>query len=268
MWIRLRKLLITLTVVLMVLSCQSQAVRGNSLKILLPLYVYPNWYEPDSYVWSEVISASAQVPITVIINPNNGNNGQPPNEDYQKGLADLRQTNVTILGYVYTQYGDRPIEEVKNEIDLYARYYKLEGIFVDETANNQENVDYYQELYHYVKTQNILNQVIVNPGTDIDEIYLNKPVADTAVIVENYPTVWERYQPKLHHKHYQSDRFAALIHSVKEIDTMKNYIDLAIARNFGYIYITDDSPQDNDGNPWNSLPSYWQEEVRYLQTLK
>ena len=49
--------------------------------------------------------------------------------------------------------------------------------------------------------------------------------------------------------------------------TMKSHIDRAIARNIGYIYITDDSPTGSDGDPWNSLPSYWQKQVDYISSL-
>lgn len=268
MLIRLRKFTLILITIILILSCQPQVVRGNSLKILLPLYVYPNWYDPENYLWSEVISAAAKVPIVAIINPNNGPDNKPPNHDYQKGLADLRTTKISILGYVYTQYGDRSITEVINDINLYARYYDLDGIFLDETASDAETIDYYQKIYHYVKTKTHLKQIIINPGTDLDEGYLAQPVADTAVVAENYAQIWQQYQPQLYHRNYPANRFASLVHSVTDVSTMKNCIDLAIARNFGYVYVTNDSPQSADGNPWNSLPSYWQEEVDYIKSLR
>ena len=253
--------------VLMVVSCQSQAIVGTTPKILLPLYIYPNWYEPQSYVWSNVVSAAAKVPIVAIINPNNGPDGQPPNEDYKKGLAQLRQGNITLLGYVYTQYGDRSIADVKQDIILYARHYNLDGIFLDESASNVKQVDYYQDIYQYIKDNTHLDLVIINPGTHIDEAYLAKPAADTAVILENNPQAWKEYQPQPYINNYNARRFASLIHSVADIDTMKICINLATQRNIGYIYVTDDSPITGDKDPWNSLPSYWQEEVDYIQSL-
>ena len=100
----LGKFLIAVLVVSISLSCKSQAVVDSPIKILLPLYIYPNWYEPESYVWSDVARAAEQVPIVAIINPNNGPDGNPPNRDYERGLKDLRQSDMTILGYVYTKY--------------------------------------------------------------------------------------------------------------------------------------------------------------------
>lgn len=262
---KLNQLVIVFLVFLTILSCKSPAVESNPIKVLLPLYIYPNWYEPENYVWQDVARAAEQVPIVAIINPNNGPDGQPPNQDYQRGLQDLRESNITILGYVYTKYGDRPIEEVKQDIDLYNNYYDIDGIFLDESASNVKQVDYYQNIYSYIKTKTNLDQVVINPGTHTDEEYLTRPTTDTAVIFENYAQAWHGYKPQAYVDRYQSKHFASLIHSVPDADTMKSLIDRAIAHNFGYIYVTDDSPDSNDGDPWNSLPSYWQEEINYIQ---
>ena len=266
MFISLGKIVSAIAIILMVSSCKSQATTENPPKILLPLYIYPNWYKPENYQWSEVVSAAKKVPIVAIINPHNGPDGKPPNNDYKRGLSDLKQANITVLGYVYTKYGDRPKEEVIQDIVLYARSYDVDGIFLDETASSAEQIDYYQDIYNYVKQETHLNQVVINPGTHTDEEYLTKPVADTAVIFENYPQPWEEYQPQPHANSHKTERFASLIHSVANSNKMKRYIDLAIARNIGYIYITDDSPDNSDRDPWNSLPSYWQEEVDYIQS--
>lgn len=268
MLIRLCRFLGAIAIFLIISSCQSQAVVSNTPKILLPLYIYPNWYQPESYVWTDVVSAAAQVPIVAIINPNNGPDGQPPNKDYQRGLQDLRRADIKLLGYVYTLYGDRPKTEVINDILLYARRYNLDGIFLDESASNAQQLAYYQEIYQYIKQNTYLDLVVINPGTHTDEAYLSQPAADTAAIFEQFPQAWEEYQPQAYVKNYPSDRFASLIHSVASAVDMKRYIDMAIARNIDYIYVTDDSPVGDDGDPWNSLPSYWQEEIGYLESRK
>ena len=264
----LSKFLLAILVVFILLYCQSQAVLDNNqIKILLPLYIYPNWYEPESYVWSDFARAAEQVTIVAIINPNNGPDGNPPNRDYERGLKDLRQSDLTILGYVYTKYGDRSIEEVKQDIDLYHKYYDVDGIFLDESASNLKQLDYYQKIYNYIKTKTNSPQVVINPGTHTDEDYLTRPAADTSVIFENNSQAWKEYEPQLYVSSYKNKRFACLIHSVPDATTMKSHIDRAVKRNIDYIYVTDDSPDSNDGDPWNSLPSYWQEEVDYIKSV-
>jgi Spherulation-specific family 4 len=244
-----------------------QPVNIQPVKILIPFYSYPTWYNPETYFWTQVTQAASRVSITAVINPNNGPGSGAPNQDYVKGLDDLRSANVTILGYVFTSYGKRNLAEVKSDIDLYDKYYNIDGIFFDEAASGVDKLDYYQELYNYTKAKPNLETVVLNQGTQTDEGYLKQAAADIIVLFENYGKAWEPYQVQPYVKRYSSARFSCLIHTVPDAATMRTYIDLAAARNIQYVYITDDSPDDRDRDPWNRLPSYWQEEVDYIQSL-
>jgi hypothetical protein len=235
-----------------------------TLQMLIPLYSYPNWYNPADYIWDDVAAANSQVSITAIINPNNGPGSCPPNDDYLHGLSDLRNAGVMIVGYVYTSYGARPLEDAKADVDLYDQCFAIDGIFFDETASDVVYLTYYKELYDYVKMKSNLYKVILNPGTHIDEGYISQPASDIAVISEGYSCDWPPYQPDSYVTDgtYPADRFAVLIHSVPSVSIMQAHIKLAIARNIGYVYVTDDGPP----NPWDSLPSFWQAEISYLQS--
>ena len=239
---------------------------GDRLKLLIPLYIYPTHYNPATYAWLKIAKAQAQVSVTAVINPNNGAI-EPPNRDYAQGLKDLRSANVTLLGYVSTRYGDRPIAEVKAEIDLYAAAYQVNGIFLDEAASSAEKLEYYQTLSRYIKTKPVLKQVVLNQGTQPDEGYLTRSAADTVIIFENYSKEWAEYQPPSYLPQYDATRFAMLIHSAADTKMMQNAIDLALARHVAYVYVTDDSPDGEDVDPWNRLPAYWDAEVSYIQTL-
>ena len=50
---------------------------------------------------------------------------------------------------------------------------------------------------------------------------------------------------------------------------MHGAIDLAVQRNVGYVYFTDDAilaaPNDN---PFDRLPTYWQDEVNYVASFR
>ena len=263
--VKLSQLIVVIAISSLIFACQAQTVKSDTLKILLPLYIYPNWYQTDSYSWLDVVLAAQKVPIVAIINPNNGPGASVPNQDYVRGLKDLNQPDITILGYVYTKYGDRSILEVKHDIDIYYDSFGVKGIFLDESASSKDKIAYYQDIYRYIKTKDSQSQVVINPGTHTDSEYISHPAADTSVIFENFSQVWNQYQIQSYVSQNKSKHFASLIHSVPDITTMKSHIDLALERNIGYIYITDDSPTSEDGDPWNSLPSYWQEEVNYIQ---
>jgi hypothetical protein len=240
------------------------AVITPTLQLLIPLYSYPSWAEPDIYLWDEVITASKRIPVTAIINPNSGPGGGPPNSDYQVGLAMLRSACITMVGYVHTDYGNRGLSQVKAEVDLYALYFDIHGIFFDEVADGAAQLPYYRELYSYVKTKPRLNKVILNPGARLDEGYIKEPRAgDSAIIFEDFPDDWPSYTPDPYLNAYPADRFALLIHTTPDSNTMQSQLDLAVARNIGYVYVTDDTLP----NPWDSLPSFWPAEVDYIQAL-
>jgi Spherulation-specific family 4 len=253
----------------------SQSDRRSRLQILLPLYIYPNWYDQHNYIWKQVIAAAKKVPIVAIINPNNGPNSAPPNTDYQQGIRDLQQAGVKVIGYVPSNYAKRNLKTVKADIDLYIKYFSVEGIFIDEAANTQDNLDYYHQIYRYVKSRssqaNSQHQkdytVIINPGMTVDEGYISQPVADTIVVFENYQQAWTKYRPPTYLEKYSPQHFAALIHTTANQKLMKSTLDRAAKSKFGYIYITNDSTDTTNHNPWDTLPEYWQAEVNYIQQL-
>ena len=82
----------------------------------------------------------------VIVNPQSGpgNDTWWPNEDYVRELPRLNAfRNVRTIGYVRSQYCERPVEDVYADIDAYANRSSSEtpglgvnGIFIDETNNH------------------------------------------------------------------------------------------------------------------------------------
>lgn len=247
--------------------CVKPSMSIDSLRVLIPLYSYPSWYNSESYTWGKLAESAKKIPITAVINPSDGPGTEAPNRDYVKGLQQLREGKVTLLGYVATNYGKRSLTKVKSDIDLYSRYYQLNGIFLDEAASNAGQIDYYQKIYQYIKKKSRSNLVVLNQGTQADPEYLSRPVMDITVIFENFSSEWQNYQALSYVKTKDSAHFSSLIHSVPDASTMQHYIDLAKSRNVGYIYVTDDSPNSPDRNPWNSLPSFWQDEVNYIYRL-
>jgi hypothetical protein len=257
----------------LVLAMSSPAFAGD-LNILLPLYSYPNWYAgPAAYEWDDVAAAASQVPITAIINPNSGPNGGAPNADYIHGMGDLMAAGVTMVGYVYTSYGNttlRPLLDVQHDIDLYEQHfsaYGVSGIFLDEASNDPAKEPYYAALYSYIKSKPHLSKVITNPGINIPEPFITAPTADTTVIFES-TSGWTGYTADPYVANYSANRFASLMLNVPTIAEMRGAIDLAVQRNVGYVYVTDDTilaaPNDN---PFDRLPTYWQAEVSYVASV-
>ena len=252
----------------------SSLERHSKLQILLPLYIYPNWYDKNKYVWKQVTAAAKKVPIVVIINPNNGPDRAAPNSDYQQGIRDLHQAGIKVMGYVPTNYAKRDLQAVEADIDLYIKHFNIEGIFLDEATSTQNKHSYYQQIYRYIKSRSLSNNshqrdytVIINPGVAVDEAYLSQPVADTIAIFENYQKAWNSYRPPSYINKYHPQNFAALIHTTANRKLLKSTLDRVAKSRIGYVYVTNDTPDTIDRNPWDSLPEYWQAEVNYIQQL-
>ncbi len=241
-------------------------LNSHAAEILLPLYSYPSHWSAATYLWDDVAAGASQVPITAIINPDSGPGNGPPNADYQVGLNTLRNAGVTMLGYVATGYGNRNSAAVKADIDIYDTQFNIDGIFLDEASSGYPNAGaagYYEDLYTYIHGKANLDSVVINPGTQTNETFFTRPATDISVIFESN-TGWPSYTADPYLSSYGENNFSALMYQVPDATTMRSYIDLAVSRNVGYLYVTDDG---SDGNPWDSLPSYWQEELNYLETL-
>jgi hypothetical protein len=224
----------------------------NQLRILLPLYAYPEWWDAPAYIWDDVAAQGSNAPITAIINPDSGPGVGFPNVDYVQGIADLRAGGVQMIGYVYTSYGARPLTNVLADIAAYAASTNVSGIFLDECANTTNLLAYYTQLYAAVHSHPGFDLVVVNPGTQLPEPFVAAPATDVAVIFE-HETGWPAYAVDGFVARYPTDRFAALPYAVSNLALMHAFVDLAVRRNVGWIYVTDDDLP----NPWDTLPAYW-----------
>lgn len=94
--------------------------------ILAAQVVLPLYSAPGSSEWSGLESALGTYPdleFIVIINPSNGPGSSLASDgsDWQSALATLNSyNNVMVLGYVYTNFTERAINDVKEDIATYA----------------------------------------------------------------------------------------------------------------------------------------------------
>ncbi|KAI4921401.1 hypothetical protein J4E85_008746 [Alternaria conjuncta] len=209
------------------------------MSILLPLYVYPS-----AGAWEPLYTAAKahkNVDFNVIINPCSGPcMGSLPDQVYLDEVPKLRAyPNIRTLGYVATDYADKPIESLLAEIDTYARWPKVtniskmrvDGIFLDETPSTFDEDD-----YEYLKTANqaIKNNtafsdrfIAHNPGliptsiltspTVLQESYLN--LTDLTVVFEETFDKWldrDIMVPLQAHKIRRS-KLAVILHSLPNL---------------------------------------------------
>jgi len=231
----------------------------EDLKILIPLYSYPNWYA-SGYPWKKIIDIKAKYPdidIVAIVNPNNGN-FTAANSDYTRGISDLIKANIKVIGYVPTDYGNRDVQLAVNNIEAWKTFYKEEGvsgIFFDETPTDINMLDYYTTLTNEARSRGF-DFTILNPGVTTNQHYIDSGIASLVVTYENSYDLLTNHPPLAYNKPTKKTEISLLIHTM-ESNNVDNLITFARAHEFGYIYFTEDVL----GNPWDTVSKYFEVEV-------
>lgn len=236
---------------------------GTCQDTLIPAYFYPDWWNNPETYWDRI---DDDVPLPsgreriAVINPASGV-GTVPNPDYVQQVAAAKDADLLVLGYISTQWGARPIEEVKAEAAKYASWYSItDGVFLDEasTAPAPADLAYYQELVLYITALMNGSDIVLNHGTYPDETYLNLETtsANNAVISVTFEGPFSTFMNVVAPEwvdDYPDWYFSHLIY-----DTPTQFAAAALAKsaemNTGWTYVTDDVLP----NPWNTLPPYWE----------
>jgi hypothetical protein len=230
------------------------------MEILVPAYFYPT-LGPD---WGLMTQAASSVPITAILNPASGP-GDFVDPNYVAALNAFRAAGGKVLGYVTSSYATRDLGAVEDEVERYASFYPVDGIFVDEMTNDTLGVHYafYAGLHDFIKSHHPSFLVLGNPGVNTQEQYLSTPTVDALLTFEFYGG-YRSYVPDAWTRDYPPRCFAHVPYRIASADTMLAYVQLAAARNAGRIFVTDaDLP-----NPYDRLPTYWDAEVACVAALR
>ena len=238
----------------------------NKTGILIPLYVYPgSIFTNTTYNGLiDLAKSNREVPIITVLNPGNGP-GSVVDGNYTYAVRRLQGANITVIGYVSTDYAAVAIATVKLDIDKWVELYpEIQGIFFDEMtyANDQDDIDYYVELTNYVKGLG-LEVTIANPGSPFSGEYSAQGAADIIIGWENstYPTLTQCKEDWSGGAiDYNMNGRGALVHSQAvyndaEVSQMMKY--------YGWVYVTEDllSP-----NPWDALSSYMNDMAETART--
>lgn len=233
-----------------------------AVNVLVPAYFYPEG--AGIGYWNALGAAASKVPLVAIMNPDNGP-GTAVDSSYTNVLGSFLTAGGRAIGYVYTGYGTRSLAVVKVDVDKWRTFYPgIEGIFVDEMANDisTSNLTYYGNLYAYIRSNQPNALVVGNPGTQTLEAYLTQPAADVLVTFE-HDTGYPSYVPDAWTTNHGASNFCHLTYAVTNAATMTNYLQLAVVRNIGWVFVQSDVLP----NPWDTLPAYWTNEVNFIQQL-
>lgn len=237
------------------LTVAGLAPAASAQNMAVPSYFYPSPTGPTSTLWPQMDSAAPTLKIAVV-NPDSGP-GSIPDVNYQSAVHSAQKAGITVLGYVYTSYGQRSLSDVESDVNAYYGWYGVNGIFLDQaySADCSEQ-PYYAQLYAYVKGKG--GTVILNPGTQTQACYV--PDSDILLTFEGTDSQYvQSYSAPSWVRRYPPSHFWHLIYSTSSLSAMTQAISLSKQRNAGYVYVTPDALP----NPWDTLPSgsYWNGEL-------
>jgi len=217
--------------------------------LIIPLYFDPNGS------WDYLLEIHQQfpkVPIMVIMNPDNGP-GQNFSSDYLNWTQKMEGLGILVLGYIYTSYGNRSIDVVKNQTMEYLEWYHVNGIFLDEVSDNASYGQYYENITDMCRSTGA-EYIAGNPGTSVPSgitkyfnitvLYENPgvpPAANISNIVNGTPRSGS----------------AIICYDIESLDesTVED-----ISNYFSYVYFTNYGMPD----PYESLPVYLCQEASIL----
>jgi hypothetical protein len=251
---------VALGAVALIASTSAQAA-GSTHQLLWPAYKYPNLADPANEWAHAIASGSGQV---FVVNPANGP-GKVIDPAYQKAISAARSRGIELIGYIWTDYGDRQKSAVKADVDRWRSLYGITSIFLDEAASkvgvtsaDTRRLDHYGVLSEYIRTRG--GTVTLNPGTVPDAAYLQ--LADCIVVFEgsaaSYATTtfpsWTVAAP--------DTKIAHVVYDASAIDE-KAIVTRAAGLGAGRIFVTNDTL----ANPYDSLPAYYDAERAQIAAL-
>jgi hypothetical protein len=227
--------------------------RGGERRTTCRSTLIPAYVPPHAIV--ELVRASSR-PRLLVINPANGP-GAVAVPAYRAAVRAAQRAGARVLGYVPTTYAQRPAADVMADIDRYASWYGVDGIFLDEASHDVAQLGYYAALGRHVHA-GADRLVVLNPGTVPAPEYFD--VADVVVTFEGpyagYDAAmkampdWVRAQPP--------ERVAHLVYGASRRQAMAT---VEHPQKAGYVYVTSGSMPD----PWRTVPPYLHEEERALE---
>ncbi|KAJ8080290.1 hypothetical protein PM082_017120 [Marasmius tenuissimus] len=230
---------------------------ASASAILFPMYIYPFAGTPCGG-WTGVIDtiqAHQDLPFYLVINPDSGPGpvNTQPNFDWTGCIPQLKSasSNVRVLGYVHTNYGNQPQSAVVANVTTYANWdasYRPQGIFFDESPNDPgANVTYMQALASQARSLfGSDSPVILNPGVAADSGYYS--FSTFIVTAENIYSAFSTSQLSFSSSTPASKQAVVLNHGPTTTDTSLVQ-ELVAADKIGAIFLTSEE--------YASIPTDW-----------
>ncbi|KUJ17439.1 uncharacterized protein LY89DRAFT_644923 [Mollisia scopiformis] len=249
--------------------------------VLVPLYIYP-----DPLAWDPLFAAVANnsaVNFTVIINPNSGPGVPGLDANYTRDIPRLNAyPNVLTVGYVSTNYTNRDLSLIFDDIDTYVSWSQnvstkglgMRGIFLDETPNQWTPAagQFYDSIATVIRSSTGLGAdplIIHNPGSIPDPQFLTSSSANVTVVFEGSYTSYQQYSSSKSIGAVQKsakvkrEQLAAIVYDFPDGEDTKGFLE-DLRRRVGNLFITGDGV---DGDVYAGWWDEWEGWVGNMSTL-
>jgi hypothetical protein len=210
----------------------------------------------------------------VIINPSSGpGNLTVPNDPYAEQIAKLNNiTTVRTVGYVRTNYTNRPIDEVLIDVSTYSGWSTantslgMHGIFLDESPHeySSTSASYMRNITSTIKGASGFQgqkMVIRNPGVIPDAAYKDTNT-DVVVVFESAYSDYANRISSLRTRSKDRSKYSIMVNSVPGMttDDLRSYVS-KLSKLAQYLFIT-----DNTQNYYEAFGSDWGEFASVVPT--
>ncbi|MEM7394076.1 MAG: spherulation-specific family 4 protein [Verrucomicrobiota bacterium] len=231
------------------------AAQQTGIEILIPAYFGEEKVAEQR--WKALFEVANEVAITAIMDVEGGL-GNKASEWLTERFKEAKSSKIRLVGYVQSDEGERSIGSVKSDIDRWFKFYPdLKGVFIDEQATGEDKVEYYTDLYKYIKKKHGDKLVITNPGIPCSEKYFSQQAADVICVYENKKFLNDLFFPKWLKKYTKVEK-AVLGYGIKSKGEFLKWLAQARTQGFRFFYVTDDKGR----TPGNRLPDYWDDMVK------
>ena len=244
------------SILLFMVGCRADSSNDTPVITSFKGTIIPLYSHPADDAWKSLLELNTTLETIAIINPNNGpvECNTTMSDEYRIGINQLKSHSIKVMGYVHSRYGSRSVEVVEADITRYNECFSnLDGFFVDETNSSDASSPYYSRLYQFVKDQNASFQVVLNPGVYPQEKIVQ--ASDITIIYENGGENYDAITPPAYISKYPSSKFALLGYSITQTAVTAEKLKKLNSFKIGYVYLTEDGV--GDGNPWDTLSSYY-----------
>jgi Spherulation-specific family 4 len=214
-------------------------------------------YPWSSAFWTRAIN-SKPAPAVMILNITGTGAGTAPVSHFQTLVRKAQKAGIAVLGYSSTEYGQRPAAQVETDAKNYRAWYKVNGMFLDLTANTRGELSYYRGVAKYIRSVIPSSVIWLNVGAYPAQGYMS--VGNVIVAFEGSYASYRQLQVPAWTAHYRAIRFADVIYATPAPD-LASAVSLSRQRRTADMYVTNlaGSP-----DPYTALPSYWRSEVAAL----